>query len=64
MGRLVRPPAPTEMTPQELTKYDGTQDTPEGYAVPPIYVGIKNKVKPLFMLVNISNESALNNFEL
>lgn len=47
VGRLVRPPAPTEMTPQELTKYDGTQDTPDGYAIPPIYVGIKNKVKLL-----------------
>lgn len=55
MGRVVAPPPPRLFSRQELKKFDGRpaaedgagslhQQIPPGYAAPPIYVGVKDKV--------------------
>ncbi|CBJ32444.1 conserved unknown protein [Ectocarpus siliculosus] len=45
VGKVVTPPAqPREFSLEELRPFDGTSDIPEGYAAPPIYVGVRGKV--------------------
>lgn len=42
--QVVPPPEPREFSLEELRPFDGTTETPEGHAAPPIYVGVKGKV--------------------
>ncbi|CAN0350866.1 unnamed protein product [Pylaiella littoralis] len=44
IGKVVPPPEPREFSLEELRPFDGTTETPEGHAAPPIYVGVKGKV--------------------
>eukprot|EP00903_Cladosiphon_okamuranus_P016704 g15397.t1 len=45
VGKVVPPPKELrEFTLEELRPFDGTTETPEGHAAPPIYVGVKGKV--------------------
>ncbi|CAN0009604.1 unnamed protein product [Scytosiphon promiscuus] len=41
---VVQPPEPREFSLEELRPFDGTSETPEGHAAPPIYVGVRGKV--------------------
>lgn len=43
-GRVVDPPKPRSFTSEELSKYNGQQAVPEGYAAAPLYVAVKGKV--------------------
>jgi predicted heme/steroid binding protein len=47
VGRLIRPPTDLELTPAQLKAHNGTQQPPDGYADPPIYVAIKGQVSLL-----------------
>ncbi|CAM9184948.1 unnamed protein product [Hapterophycus canaliculatus] len=44
VGKVVTPPEPREFSLEELRPFDGASETPEGYAAPPIYVGVRGKV--------------------
>lgn len=44
--QVVPPQEEREFTLEELRPFDGTSETPEGHAAPPIYVGVKGKVRP------------------
>ena len=44
--QVVPPPEQLrEFSLEELRPYDGTMETPDGHAAPPIYVGVKGKVR-------------------
>lgn len=43
-GRLVTPPTGLKLTKDELAKFNGKQEVPEGYAIAPIYICMKGKV--------------------
>ncbi|CAM9346089.1 unnamed protein product [Chrysoparadoxa australica] len=44
-GRLITDmPEQRDLTEEELLEYDGTNPVPEGFACPPIYVGLKGRI--------------------
>ena len=43
---------------EELMKYNGKQDVPEGYAIAPIYIAIKGKVRDILRYYSSSSSSS------